>query len=297
MLRLRESAGKNIWNEDKNRLTKDDNFHTGRDRLTASAGSERSAPCCFMNKEEIEKITILKGVVGSTCYGIDTGAEDRDELGICIEPLAEVAGLSPFEQFIYRSAVERTGEHNARSEKGDLDLIVYGLRKYVRLALKGNPTIIGLLFLPAYLTRSPIGDELLTHIPAIISKQAGGAFLGYMQAQRQRLTGERGGAHGIRHKEPGCDYDTKYAMHLLRLGMEGVELMGTGRITLPFETERQEFLLSVRRGEVGLGDVLSRAGELEQELKDLLDTSIIQKRANADLVEKWMVGVYKRSWL
>jgi hypothetical protein len=28
-------------------------------------------------------------------------------------------------------------------------------------------------------------------------------------------------------------YDTKYAMHVLRLGLQGVELLTTGRFTLP----------------------------------------------------------------
>jgi hypothetical protein len=28
-------------------------------------------------------------------------------------------------------------------------------------------------------------------------------------------------------------YDTKYAMHALRLGLQGIELLSTGRITLP----------------------------------------------------------------
>jgi hypothetical protein len=80
---------------------------------------------------------------------VNDGIEDRDEMGICVEPLEEAMALwAPFEQFIYRSAAEREGRENARSVAGDLDLTIYSLRKWMRLALKGNPTILLLLFTP-----------------------------------------------------------------------------------------------------------------------------------------------------
>lgn len=73
-----------------------------------------------------ERCTILRGLVGSTVHGLNVndGIEDRDEMGVCIEPMADAMALSaPFEQFIYRSAVEREGREGARSTAGDLDLI------------------------------------------------------------------------------------------------------------------------------------------------------------------------------
>lgn len=44
--------------------------------------------------------------------------------------------------------VERTQPEGARSGPGDLDLVAYNLRKYLRLALKGHPTVLLLLFVP-----------------------------------------------------------------------------------------------------------------------------------------------------
>ena len=42
---------------------------------------------------------ILRGEVGSTAHGTGhEGQEDRDEMGVCIEPPAYVCGLSKFEQ-------------------------------------------------------------------------------------------------------------------------------------------------------------------------------------------------------
>jgi uncharacterized protein len=70
-------------------------------------------------------------------------------MGICVEPLMDAMALwAPFEHFIYRSAAEREERENARSIVGDLDLTIYRLRKWMQLALKGNPTILLLLFTP-----------------------------------------------------------------------------------------------------------------------------------------------------
>ena len=80
-----------------------------------------------MNRETAERCTILRGLVGSTVHGLNVndGIEDRDEMGVCVEPLEEAMALwAPFEQFIYRSAAEREGRENARSIAGDLDQFI-----------------------------------------------------------------------------------------------------------------------------------------------------------------------------
>ena len=47
--------------------------------------------------------TILRGVVGSTAHGTGLeGHEDRDEMGIFVEPPENVMGLSPIEHMIQR---------------------------------------------------------------------------------------------------------------------------------------------------------------------------------------------------
>src|SRR3979409_2518531 len=91
-----------------------------------------------------EEGLILRCQVGSGVHGTAIeGQDDRDEMGICIEPPEFVIGLERFEQYIYRTQPE-----GARSGPGDLDLIIYSLRKWMRLALDGNPTVLLPLFVP-----------------------------------------------------------------------------------------------------------------------------------------------------
>ncbi|HET6286320.1 MAG TPA: nucleotidyltransferase domain-containing protein, partial [Amycolatopsis sp.] len=49
--------------------------------------------------------TILRTQVGSGVHGTAIeGSDDRDEMGLCVEPPEYVIGLRRFEQYIYRSA-------------------------------------------------------------------------------------------------------------------------------------------------------------------------------------------------
>lgn len=246
--------------------------------------------------------TILRGLVGSTIHGLNVadGVEDRDEMGVCIEPLEHICGLHQFEQLIFRTAANREQRQDARSRAGDLDLTIYSLRKYVRLALKGNPTILTLLFVPESqcILINKVGRELQHLAPQFVTKRAGSAFLGYMQAQKQRLLGERGGRHGTRPELLGKHgYDTKYAMHILRLGYQGMELMQTGQLSLPIASdEDRNFMLEVRNGEVELNTVMTKAGEYERALKDLLDTDVVPNHPNEKLIEDWTIEQYRCSF-
>ncbi len=255
-----------------------------------------------MDRDTAERCTILRGLVGSTVHGLNVndGIEDRDEMGVCVEPLDEAMALwAPFEQFIFRSAAEREGRENARSSAGDLDLTIYSLRKWMRLALKGNPTILLLLFTPEdqLVHCDSLGRELRSLGPQIISRRVQGPYLGYLQAQKQRLTGERGQKRIHRPElEEMYGFDTKYAMHMLRLGFQGVELLTTGRLSLPMREPERSYLLDVRRGKLTEPECLTRAGELERELADLETTSPLPEAPEEARVEEWLLDAYRRSW-
>jgi uncharacterized protein len=257
-----------------------------------------------MTREQAEKHTILRCVVGSTVHGlhVSDGVEDRDEMGVVVEDFEDAIGLhAEFEQFIYRTAAEREGKHDARSFAGDLDLTLYSMRKWLRLALKGNPTVITPLFVTResghLLVCDALGSKLRELSPALISRKAGGAFLGYLTAQKQRMMGERGQLKVHRPELVARDgYDSKYAMHMLRLGYQGTELMQTGRITLPIPEPERAWLRAVRLGEVPLQEVLTRAGEYERVLKDSWTDSPLREQPDEDAVEAFLRETYWEMW-
>ncbi len=238
---------------------------------------------------------ILRVLVGSGVHGtaID-GQDDRDEMGICIEPPAYVCGLEHFDQYIFRTQPEGT-----RSGPGDVDLTIYSARKWMRLATHGNPTVLLPLFVDDQhvIVRSELGDELRALAPAIICRGAGERFIGYLQSQRDRLLGVRGGKHTNRPELiERYGFDTKYAMHMVRLGVQGVELMETGRITLPIPEPWRTWLLDLRRGGHSKQEALDVAADLEARLLDLRATSSIRPGPDLAAVNAWLVSAHQRAW-
>lgn len=241
---------------------------------------------------------ILRGLVGSTVHGLALeGQDDRDEMGVFIEPQEYVLGLGHVEQWTFR-----TQPDGVRSGHGDLDLTVYALRKYARLASSGNPTILLLFHLPAsaVLYANDWGHRLLDSRDLFVSRQAGRAFLGYLRAQRQRGMGSE---RARRHGKPRADlveqygYDTKYAMHMLRLGYQGVEFLETGRLTLPMPEPVRSHLMGVRTGKISENHVLTEAGELERRLEDLLDTSPLPASPDRAAIDRFLIEMQEQWWV
>ena len=125
----------------------------------------------------VERATILRGTVGSTVHGLHHGGQDdRDEMAIFLEPPEFLVGLRTARgQPGFEHYVERTQPEGARSGPGDLDLVAYSLRKWLRLAVAGNPTVLLLLFAPpeALLICTDAGRGLRELAPAIVSRRAG----------------------------------------------------------------------------------------------------------------------------
>lgn len=216
-----------------------------------------------------EANTILRCVVGSTLHGlaVTDGLEDRDEMGVCIEPPDCVIGLQRFEQWVHR-----TKSDGVRSEAGDLDLVIFSLRKWMRLALRGNPTVLLLMFAPEPMTlvQTGLGARLQSFSPALACRKHGEAFVGYLQSQRSKLESKSGLPTRPELIER-YGFDTKYAMHMLRLGHQGIEYLTTGVLTLPIAEPTRTYLWSVRMGEVPLADVMQEARELEMKIQRLAD--------------------------
>jgi predicted nucleotidyltransferase len=244
-------------------------------------------------REIAERGLILRTTVGSVVHGLSNpGTDDRDELGVCVEPPEYLLGFRRFEHFVYRTQPE-----GHPSGPGDLDLTVYGLRKYCALALKGSPTVLLPLFVGEehVVARTEVGKELQALAPAFRSRAAGRAFLGYLDAQRRGLVGER---HATRTRELSREYgyDTKYAMHALRIGYQGIELLTTGHITLPMADPVRSALRDVRAGRVPLDDVLDHVDGVTAKLDAACDTAGLPERSDVDAVDAFVVRAYRRSW-
>ncbi len=124
---------------------------------------------------------ILKVVAGSKAYGLATTDSDTDKYGICIEPLDCLIGLNAFEQ--------KENHVHALLKKDEIHETIYGLRKFVRLAMQCNPNIIEILFTPEknILDINQYGKLLRSKRDLFLSRQARNRFVGYAISQLERI--------------------------------------------------------------------------------------------------------------
>jgi predicted nucleotidyltransferase len=249
--------------------------------------------------------TILRGTVGSTVHGLHHGGQDdRDEMAVFVEPpeyrlglrLARGQGRKPH---ALEHWVERTQPEGVRSGPGDLDLVAYNLRKYFRLALKGHPTVLLLLFVPPELTlvETELGRELRTLTPAILSKHAGRAYLGYLRSQREHMIGSRSQRRVNRPElVEAHGFDTKYAMHAVRLGYQGIELLETGRLTLPMPEPSRSRTMAIRVGKHSFDETVQECDDLERRLGEALERTSLPDEPDRDAVDAFLIQAYRRAW-
>ena len=144
--------------------------------------------------------------------------------------------------------------------------------------------------------RSEAGAELAGNAHRFVSRLAARRFLGYLHGQRAAMTGAAGAHTNRPELVAQHGYDTKYAMHALRLGMQGIELLTTGRITLPVPQPDRDYLCSVRRGEVPLAEVLAAVTEAQARLTALADSAVVPAEPDRRWVNRWLHRSYLSSW-
>jgi hypothetical protein len=236
---------------------------------------------------------VLQGLVGSTAHGTGLpGYEDTDLMGICLEPQEYVLGLEKFENYIHRTAPE-----GVPSGPDDTDLTIYSARKWARLAWKGNPSVLVLLFSPDFqIEAAPWSSIILDSHELYVSKEAGMRFLGYMHSQREKLLGHKHNRVQRPELVEKFGYDTKFAMHMLRLGIQGVEYLTTGHMNLPMLEEHRELLLGVRRGELTKDTCVEYSYAIEKQLRAAIDSDRVPKHADPEPINSMLVELHQTWW-
>jgi predicted nucleotidyltransferase len=233
--------------------------------------------------------------VGSTSHGISVeGQDDTDWLGIYMESPRHLLGLGEAKTIVLRDQ-----EDGVRSEPGDLDFTLYPLRKWMGLAMKGNPTILSMLFAPVIREYDVgVGEEVALRgsAKAFVSKRAGRAFLGYLDSQYTRLKEGR----SMRVNRPELieqyGYDTKYAAHALRLGLQGIEFLTHGSIRYPMESPYLELVRSVRNGEVSKDTALDLIDHYRWDLVAANESSEVPDEPDWGWANYYLQSAYLRAW-
>lgn len=231
-------------------------------------------------------------VGGSELHGAKVGqTDDTDIYGVYIEQPSEALGLNPREHFVWSTA-----GNDRRNGPDDVDVSLYSLRKWAGMAAKGNATALHFLFAAPQEIPAKTWKKVQANATLFLSRTSARQFVGFAGAQFKRLTGEKGSGKKGQRPEYICafGYDTKAAMHGLRLLYECMELMQHGRITLP--RPEKDLLIDVRSGAWTFEKVLNQAQRLFKEVEDAVASSPLPERVDRGAISRLLAQVHLEFW-
>jgi len=229
---------------------------------------------------------------GSQLHGAKVvGYDDLDIYGAYIEPPRRILGLQALPHFVWSSGAER-----ALNTANDVDVTCYSLHRWGELMMKGNPAILHYLYAENSLGETVWDAHIRLHREALLSQKSARQYLGFADAQRMRLTGERGmGRHGQRQDlVDKYGYDTKFAMHHVRLLYECRELLRDRHLTLPRPEKAQ--LIDIRTGRYSQDEMFALGRELKAERESLLAVSKLPEAPDKVLLSGIVADAYLAHW-
>lgn len=224
---------------------------------------------------------LLKGVVGSTAYGLNHDSSDVDYMGVFAASTNEVLGLGR----IQGSVVTK-----------DPDTTMHEAKKFVTLCLNGNPSVSELLWLDAYEAISPLGDELTGLRRSFLSaRKVRDSYLGYATSQFERLKNRGDGSFSADTRKR----TEKHARHLVRLVEQGFHLYRSGELIVNLRSNASEidpdWVFQMGRQ---IADDPSRAEEYMRRAEARFDSAKAAIIGDPDVaaVERWLLRVRRADW-
>jgi len=171
---------------------------------------------------------IMKGLAGSRAYGLSGPDSDYDWRGIYVADTESVLSLHKPKETM-ESAVE--------------DMVMHEVEKFIRLALAANPNIIEQLYLDEYETEEEEWLWVKAERGSFLSKRLRTTYGGYCMAQMKKLrTRTESGMVGFSPKT--SKRTVKHARHLLRLFIQGQQLLATGHLDVKLDEWQKDFVMT-----------------------------------------------------
>lgn len=207
-------------------------------------------------------------VYGSWAHGTQTPTSDYDWRGVYLLPTDDFLGL---------------GRPKLNWEDRTNDRVFWELGLFCNLLIKGNPNIVGMLFVPTdvTITQSPIMGRLLDDKirRGLLSNRLRGAYMGWIHRELKDI--------GKLHKG-----SAKRLSHVLRLIWEiGTVLTEHWFVVRP-PAEKVEQIVAVKTGAMPYEDAVAYIGEQLLAL-EAVDEAVGHKLLGPpiDEIESWLLYV------
>ncbi|WP_171184700.1 nucleotidyltransferase domain-containing protein [Alienimonas chondri] len=207
---------------------------------------------------------ILRVVIGSRAYGLDGTDSDTDRRGVFLPTADQHWSLDGVPEVLKEDPIE---------------WMAWELQKFLRLALKANPTVLECLFTPLVEQATPLGRELLELRTVFLSKRLHATCGGYAEQQFAKLR---------RRTEARKPINWKHAAHCLRLLATGAKALAGDGFPVHVGPHR-DVLLGVRRGEKSLEEVDELRAEWSSGLDLALRNSPLPATPDVEEVDAFLI--------
>lgn len=214
--------------------------------------------------ESLRSSIIYRCVVGSRAFGLDDADSDTDRRGIYLPPAHLQWSLAHLPEQI---------ENHAAQE------CYWEIGKFLRLAVKANPTILECLYTPLVEYATPLAEELRAMRDCFLSTHLYQTYNGYVLSQFRRLEHDLHTHGTMRHT---------HAMHLIRLLISGIGALREGTISVRV-TEYRERLLAIKRGDLSWAEVDAWRRDLHREFDMAYATSALPEQPDVLAVDAFLI--------
>lgn len=221
-----------------------------------------------LKDQNLYDYVIYRCVVGSRAFGLDDEKSDTDLRGIYLPP-------ANLHWSMYGVPEQLENKENEEC--------YWELQKFLLLALKANPNVLECLNTPLVEFKNEIADELLSIKNVFLSKLVYQTYNGYVMSQFKKLEQDLRSTGGIRWK---------HAMHLIRLLLQGIEIMRMGELNVKV-TENRDKLLTIKRGEFLWESVNDWRLMLHKEFENAFAETKLPERPDYERVNRFLLKARK----
>ena len=219
--------------------------------------------------------TIFVAEVGAYAHDLVTEYSDHDFGGLFVIPLKKYL------------SVEGYGRDTIDSSSPDslYDYYYHDVSKFVKLACKGNPSALSLLWTPLVCYSTQWSDSLRSIRTAFLSKRILDAYFGYYNAQKARLNSGK-----LVHTSGGR-YTAQYGAHMMRLMFAAYHVAQTSEVLVRLTGSIQNEVKSCKLGEMSKEQVLSRCEELQKKASEAESKTKLPDLPDYNSINSWLYEV------
>jgi predicted nucleotidyltransferase len=241
-------------------------------------------------------------VGGSELHGAKiSGTDDHDIYGVYIEKSPQILGIDALHHE-HQHFVWSTAGDDRRNTADDVDITLFSLQKWAYLACKGNVTKLHFLFAVNWIEhhcppeQGAIWKHIREHRQLFLAKSHLSSFSRFAEDQMARVQGLKGqGKKGHRREEEAQHgFDTKAAMHAVRILFEAEELLRHGTLTLP--GPHRDYLVEIRKGKHTLPNVVKVFEDLQKRCIEAAAQSQLPEGIHRERVSQLIAEAYQQHW-